>query len=162
MLGLDDTIAGIATPPGVGGVAVVRVSGRRARQVSASLVAPWPRPRQAALRTLRDPDGRPLDEALVLWMPGPRSFTGEDTVEHLAHPTDRIDLGAHQSFSAPSLLGDQAGLLEDGHVLLHRREAHRVALCECGDAPAVAGGDGQDVPSGPVRQSMEDAVDLGL
>lgn len=85
MLGLDDTIAGIATPPGVGGVAVVRVSGRRARQVSASLVAPWPRPRQAALRTLRDPDGRPLDEALVLWMPGPRSFTGEDTVELHTH-----------------------------------------------------------------------------
>lgn len=85
MLGLDDTIAGIATPPGVGGVAVVRVSGSAARTVCSGLVDPWPRARRAALRTVRNAEGQPLDEALVLWMPGPRSFTGEDTVELHTH-----------------------------------------------------------------------------
>jgi tRNA modification GTPase len=85
LLGLDDTIAGIATPPGVGGVAVVRVSGRQVREICSGLVDPWPRPRRASLRTLRSAEGKPLDEALVLWMPGPGSFTGEDTIEFHTH-----------------------------------------------------------------------------
>lgn len=85
LLGHQDTIAGLATPPGVGGVAVVRVTGPGAREACAHLVSPWPRPRRAALRTLRGSRGQPLDEALVLWMPGPRSFTGEDTVELHTH-----------------------------------------------------------------------------
>jgi tRNA modification GTPase len=46
---------------------------------------PLPEPRKAATRTLRDVDGGFLDEALVLWMPGPKSYTGEDVVELHVH-----------------------------------------------------------------------------
>lgn len=82
---LDDTIVGLATPPGVGAVAVLRVSGRDARAIAGRLVCPWPAPREVALRKVRTPAGSELDQALVLWMPGPRSFTGEDVVELHTH-----------------------------------------------------------------------------
>lgn len=80
-----DTIAGLATAPGVGAVAVIRVSGPGTRALCEPLVGAWPRPRRASLRRLRDPRGEALDESLVLWFPGPASFTGEDMLELHTH-----------------------------------------------------------------------------
>jgi tRNA modification GTPase len=83
--GDQDTIVAVATPPGRGGVAVVRLSGRSARDIAAAVLESLPPPRQASLRLLRDAAGRRIDRALVLPFPGPGSFTGEDVVEFHLH-----------------------------------------------------------------------------
>lgn len=80
-----DTIVAIATPAGRGAVGVVRISGPHALAVAGALCGRLPSPRRAALRSLRDPSGEPLDQALVLVFTGPRSFTGEDVVELHGH-----------------------------------------------------------------------------
>ncbi len=81
------TIFAPATAPGRAGVAIVRVSGPAAgRTIQALSGKPVPAPRVAAFRRLKDPrDGHPLDEGLVLWFPGPASFTGEDMAEFQIH-----------------------------------------------------------------------------
>jgi len=81
----DDTIAALATAPGVGAIAVVRLSGARARDVARALTGTEPTPRSAELRTFRSAAGATLDRGLVLFFPGPRSFTGEDVVELHCH-----------------------------------------------------------------------------
>jgi tRNA modification GTPase len=81
----DDTIAALATAPGVGAIAVIRVSGRGARGIAEALTGRTPRPRVAELRTFRDAGGAALDHGLTLYFPGPASFTGEDVVELHCH-----------------------------------------------------------------------------
>jgi tRNA modification GTPase len=86
-----DTIAAIATPPGRGGIAVVRVSGPESRAIVGSLVKRGrrtgiPEPRKVYVaELLARPGGRALDQVLVFAMPGPRSYTGEDVVEVQCH-----------------------------------------------------------------------------
>jgi tRNA modification GTPase len=81
----DDTIAALATAPGVGAIAVVRLSGPRARDIACALTGIEPRPRQAELCTFRDAAGTALDRGLVLFFVGPHSFTGEDVAELHCH-----------------------------------------------------------------------------
>lgn len=78
------TIFAQASAPGRAGVAVVRVSGPDAGAALARLAEGLPPPRQASLRRLTW-QGTLLDEALVLWFPGPHSFTGEDVAEFHIH-----------------------------------------------------------------------------
>ena len=80
-----DTIFALATAAGRAAVAVVRISGPRSSEILQALAAPLPAPRRAAVRRLRGSDGHVLDEALVLWLPGPGSFTGEDSAELHLH-----------------------------------------------------------------------------
>lgn len=80
-----DTIVAIATPPGRGGVGVIRLSGPDSRTIAERLCGGLPPERKAALRQFRDPDGETLDSGLVLVFPGPASFTGEDVVELQGH-----------------------------------------------------------------------------
>jgi len=83
---LLDTIAAIATPPGVGALAVIRVSGPGAFDVVSRLTdVPRDPPRTAHVRTLRSADGEVLDQAVVTLFPGPASYTGEDMVEISTH-----------------------------------------------------------------------------
>ncbi len=83
---MRDTIFALATPPGRSGIAVIRLSGPGAPAAAEALAGgPLPPPRRAGLRRLRDADGAPIDEALVLSFPGPGSFTGEDVVELHCH-----------------------------------------------------------------------------
>jgi len=82
---VTDTIFALATAAGRAAVAVVRISGPRSSEVLQALAAPLPAPRRAVLRRLRAADGEALDEALVLWLPGPGSFTGEDSAELHLH-----------------------------------------------------------------------------
>lgn len=85
-MGQVATIFALSSAPGRAGVAVIRVSGPAAGAVLDALASPRPRPRMAALRRLRQPgSGEALDHALVLWMPGPGSFTGEDVLELHVH-----------------------------------------------------------------------------
>ncbi len=80
------TIFALATPFGRGAVAVVRLSGPGAGNALSSLCGREPpEPRRAVVRKLRSADGEVVDEALVLWMPGPGSFTGEDSAELHLH-----------------------------------------------------------------------------
>lgn len=85
------TIVAIATPPGQGGIGVVRLSGPQSRAIAQRLFTPSHagarlRSHRMVHGTLRDPrDGGAIDEALVCLMAGPRSFTGEDVVEFHCH-----------------------------------------------------------------------------
>lgn len=80
-----DTIVAAATPPGIGGVAVVRVSGPDAVRVAERMLGGLPAPRCAALRDFRDAQGDLLDRGIALWFPAPHSFTGEDVLELQGH-----------------------------------------------------------------------------
>ena len=80
-----DAIAAIATPPGRGGIGVVRVSGPELAPFVAALAGKIPAPRRAAVADFRAADGQPLDSGLILFFPAPHSFTGEDVVELHGH-----------------------------------------------------------------------------
>lgn len=80
-----DTIAAIATPPGRGGIGVVRVSGPRCGAIATALLGGVPRPRAAAFRHFRDADGGLIDAGVALYFPAPHSFTGEDVLELHGH-----------------------------------------------------------------------------
>lgn len=81
-----DTIFALSSARGKAGVSVFRVTGPKAGLALEALTGrPVPAPRQASLRTLKDPAGDVIDRALVLWFPAPASFTGEDTVELHVH-----------------------------------------------------------------------------
>jgi len=90
MFSSDDTIVAIATPPGRGGIGVVRVSGSCARAVATQVVtrrAPLS-PREATLTKVRSSHGgapRSSDHAIVTWFPAPHSYTGEHVVEISTH-----------------------------------------------------------------------------
>ncbi len=81
----SDTIAAIATAPGRGAVGILRLSGPDADRIACKLCVTLPEPRRARLRKLRDADGEVIDEGLVLYFPGPDSFTGEHVVELQGH-----------------------------------------------------------------------------
>ena len=128
----EDTIAAIATPPGEGGIAVVRVSGPGARGLAASLLHLDPshlEPRSVRLARVHD-GSRVLDEVLALWMPAPRSYTREDVLElqcHGGHAAARAVLEA-------ALVGG-ARLAEPGEFTLRAFLNGRIDLVQ---AEAVA------------------------
>ena len=80
-----DTIAAIATPPGRGGIGIVRVSGEHAQRIAGVVAGRVPRPRQATYGDFRDAEGRAIDHGIVLFFAAPKSFTGEDVVEFQGH-----------------------------------------------------------------------------
>jgi len=80
-----DTIAACATPPGRGGVGIVRVSGPAVKTLSKLILGDLPAPRMAVHRPFLDKQGRPIDDGLALYFPGPNSFTGEDVLELQGH-----------------------------------------------------------------------------
>jgi tRNA modification GTPase len=75
----------VATPPGRGGIGVVRVSGSAAAAIATAILGELPAPRFATLADFRAEDGSPIDRGIALFFPGPRSYTGEDVVELQAH-----------------------------------------------------------------------------
>ena len=81
----SDTICAIATPPGIGGIGVIRLSGAATPTIAAALCGPLPPPRHAALRQFRDAHGALIDAGLLIHFPAPHSFTGEEVVELQAH-----------------------------------------------------------------------------
>lgn len=80
------TIFALSSGHGKAGVAVIRISGPGASHALTALAGDLPRPRTAALRTLRDPGtGEILDRSLIIWFPSPASFSGEDIAELHIH-----------------------------------------------------------------------------
>jgi tRNA modification GTPase len=123
--GLADTIVAAATPPGKGGIGIVRVSGGLTEAVARTLLGSLPQPRFATWRVFRDAAGRRLDEGLALYFPAPVSFTGESVLELHGHGgpvvisllVDAIvDLGARQAepgeFSKRAFLNDKLDLVQ--------------------------------------------------
>ncbi len=141
----DDTIAAIATPPGTGGVGILRLSGPDAAAIGEKICGALPAPRTATFRKFKNADGQALDQGLVLHFQGPASFTGEDVVELHGHGgtivmdsllNAALEYGARQAdpgeFTQRSFLNDKldlaqaeavADLIESGSA-----EAARAAL----------------------------------
>ena len=82
---MNDTIFALSSGAPPAAIGVVRVSGPMAQRALEVLVGRLPEPRRASLARLRDAQGELLDEALVLWLPGPATETGEDVVELQCH-----------------------------------------------------------------------------
>lgn len=82
---MADTIIALSSGALPSGVAVIRASGPDAGGLVQAIAGDASKPRHAALRTLRDAAGAVIDRGLVLWFPGPDSFTGEDCAEFHVH-----------------------------------------------------------------------------
>ncbi len=82
---IDDTIVAAATPPGVGGVAIVRVSGSNAERIAKRMLGGVPQSHRATLRDFKDDSGTVIDRGLALFFAAPNSFTGEPVLELHAH-----------------------------------------------------------------------------
>lgn len=80
-----DTIVAQATPPGRGGVGILRVSGPKAAQVAQVVLGKLPKPRYADYLPFRNEDNSVLDQGIALFFPNPNSFTGEDVLELQGH-----------------------------------------------------------------------------
>lgn len=119
------TIAAVATAPGRGGVGIVRVSGPRARAIAITLSGREPIPRHAHYGPWHADDGEVIDEGILLFFPGPHSFTGDDVLELQGHGgpvvldmllSRCIELGARLArpgeFSERAFLNDKLDLAQ--------------------------------------------------
>jgi tRNA modification GTPase len=87
----NPTIYALSSGSGRAGIAVIRISGSRAKQVVLALAHRLPEPRFASLRHLKSLDGSEvIDQALVLWLPGPSTVTGEDMAEFHVHGSSAV------------------------------------------------------------------------
>src|ERR1700683_4582960 len=80
-----DTIVAVATPPGRGGVGIVRASGPKVPELAATLLGELPRPRHATHARFLDAHGEPVDQGAALFFPAPHSYTGEHVLELHGH-----------------------------------------------------------------------------
>lgn len=128
---MRDTIFALATAPGRAAVAVVRISGPDAGRVLDRLAGGRTPERRAALRRLKDPaTAKTLDQALLLWFPGPTSFTGEDVAEIHLHGGRAVVSGVSESLADMGLR-----LAEPGEFTRRAFEAGRLELSQ---AEAIA------------------------
>lgn len=81
----SDTIAALATPPGRGGVGIIRISGNKSEQVARAILGKLPAPRIAEYLPFYDENHEIIDSGLALYFPNPHSFTGEDVLELHGH-----------------------------------------------------------------------------
>jgi len=80
-----DTIVAAATPPGRGGIGIVRISGPRVPEIAAVLLGELPLPRRAGFARFLDGAQEPIDAGLAIFFPGPHSYTGEHVLELHGH-----------------------------------------------------------------------------
>src|ERR1700722_16933228 len=104
-----DTIVAISTPPGRGGIGIVRLSGPEARAIAEPLLKlrhPLA-PAQVSFAEILDSTGQTLDQAVVTWFEKPHSYTSEDIVEIAAHGSPvLLDLLVRQCLSAGARLAE--------------------------------------------------------
>jgi tRNA modification GTPase len=95
------TIYALSTGPGISGVAIIRVSGIDTKKIIQTLTTkPLPHPRVATLRKINKIDTSELiDEGIILWFPGPESYTGEDMAEFHIHGSKAVIEALHTSIS---------------------------------------------------------------
>ncbi|QDH71974.1 tRNA uridine-5-carboxymethylaminomethyl(34) synthesis GTPase MnmE [Brevundimonas sp. M20] len=124
---MSDTIFALATPPGRGAIAIVRLSGPGTDAALAGLGARGLRARMASLRTLSH-EGGVVDQALVLRFPGPNSYTGEDCAELHLHGGRAVVEAASRALMALGLRPADPGeftrrAFENGRMDLAQAEA---------------------------------------
>lgn len=120
-----DTIVAAATPPGTGGIGIVRVSGDLAVTIARQVLGSLPEPRTATYRTFRGAGGDKIDAGLALYFPAPNSFTGEPVLELQGHGGPLVvsllveaivALGARRAepgeFSQRAFLNDKLDLIQ--------------------------------------------------
>ena len=171
-----DTIVARATPPGRGGIAIVRVSGTGVAEIASAILGSLPRPRVAVLRAFRDARGEAIDGGIAIYFPAPHSFTGEAVLELHGHGgplvTDllvarAVELGARLAqpgeFSQRAFLNDKldlaqaeaiADLIDSGST-----EAARAALRSLqGEFSAMVQGLTEELTE--LRMYVEAAIDF--
>lgn len=122
---MRDTIFALATAPGRAAVALLRLSGPKAGEAVRDIAGRLPPAREARLRRLKGPDGALLDEALVIWTPGPGSYTGEDSAElHLHGGAATVDAVSE------ALLALGLRLAEPGEFTRRAFEAGKLDLAQ--------------------------------
>ena len=91
------TIYALSSGPGISGVAVIRVSGKNTSEVVKKLTkSKLPSPRVATLKKFNKNGGKELiDEGVVIWFPGPKSYTGEDLAEFHVHGSRAVIKAMH-------------------------------------------------------------------
>ena len=161
-----DTICAIATPPGVGGVGVIRISGPLSTSIATQILGAPPQARRAEFSSFKDGQGITIDSGIALLFIAPASFTGEDVLELQAHGGPQIlqmlmtrvlELGARPArpgeFSERAFLNNKLDLVQ----------AEAIAdLIESGtEASARAARRSMEgVFSGQVNQLQKDLIDL--
>lgn len=138
-----ETIVAAATPPGRGGIAIVRISGAQVPALAAALIGALPPPRVATLSRMLAADGTAIDEGLALYFPAPHSYTGEHVLELHAHggpvTVERLvrralELGARRA--APGEFTQRAYL--NGKLDLAQAEAVAALIDAASEAAAGA------------------------
>lgn len=120
-----DTIVASATPPGTGGIGIVRISGDQVERIARAMLGSLPEPRTATYRDFVDARERKIDTGLALYFPRPASFTGESVLELHGHGGPvvvsmlvdaALELGARQAlpgeFSTRAFQNDKLDLLQ--------------------------------------------------
>lgn len=80
-----DTIVAVATPPGRGGVGIIRVSGPQTKKIAKSVLGNLPKSYKASHKLFKDKNAETLDDGVAIYFPAPNSFTGEDVIELQGH-----------------------------------------------------------------------------
>ena len=142
-----DTIVAPATPPGRGGIGIVRVSGPKAPEIAAVLLGELPPARTARFARFLDAAREPLDAGLALFFPAPHSYTGEHVLELHGHGGPAVleavvqrilEIGARRAqpgeFTLRAFLNDKLDLPAFGRpaittVMPSRSSAPCRALC---------------------------------
>ena len=95
------TIYALSTGPGVSGVAIIRISGKDASKIIRSITGKeLPKPRIATLRKINNINNSELiDEGIIIWFPGPKSYTGEDMAEIHIHGGKAVILAVQNEIS---------------------------------------------------------------
>jgi tRNA modification GTPase len=153
-LAFDDTIVALATPPGRGALAVIRLSGHDALEVAGRVLRPWPLPpRVARLCAAHDPaTGERLERPVVTVFEAPRSYTGEHVVEIATH-------GGHAAPTAVIAALVAAGARDAAPGEFTRRAVLNGKM-DLVQAEAV--GDLIDARTGAMRQAAVTQLDGGL
>ena len=121
----EETICAVATPPGAGGLGIVRVSGPLVPDICIALLGRVPKPRYALLADFRAEHGEIIDSGIALYFPAPHSFTGENILELQGHGGSHVlnrvqqrvlELGARRAqpgeFSRRAFLNDKLDLVQ--------------------------------------------------
>ncbi|MBV9344263.1 MAG: tRNA uridine-5-carboxymethylaminomethyl(34) synthesis GTPase MnmE [Gammaproteobacteria bacterium] len=171
-----DTIVAIATPPGRGGIGIVRLSGPKTPEIGARLIGDLPRPRHATFARFLGAEGTVLDTGLALFFPAPHSYTGEHVLELHGHggpfvlealEARVVALGARRAlpgeFTQRAFLNDKLDLAQAEAVAdlidAGSREAARAALRSLqGEFSAMVQGLGEALLE--LRTYVEAAIDF--
>src|SRR5215467_9885216 len=144
-MGKIDTIVATATPPGRGGIGIVRVSGPKVPEIAAVILGELPPPRRATFGRFMDAQQEPIDAGLALFFPAPHSYTGEHVLELHGHGGPLVmealvgralELGARRAqpgeFTQRAFLNDKLDLAQAEAIAdlidAGSREAARAAM----------------------------------